>query len=68
MDTEGQPMSLHCGNRYALSCRKPLAGFTIYSWMVRIWVFVITNALMVINGLVGFAIVMRHRRRGRQES
>lgn len=39
------------------------AGFTIYSWLVHNWVFVVTNALMVVNALVGFAITMRYRRR-----
>lgn len=40
-------------------------GFTIYSILVRNWVFVVTNALMVVNGLLGYAITIRHRRRGR---
>lgn len=42
-------------------------GFTIYSWLVRNWVFVVTNSLMLLNGLLGFAIVLRHRRRVQQE-
>lgn len=41
------------------------AGFTIYSVLVRNWVFVVTNALMVLNGLLGMLIVRRHRRRER---
>lgn len=41
------------------------AGFTIYSVLVRNWVFVVTNALMVLNGLLGILIVRRHRRRER---
>ncbi len=40
-------------------------GFTIYSILVRNWVFVVTNALMVVNALLGYAITIRHRRRGR---
>ena len=40
-------------------------GFTIYSILIHSWVFVITNALMVMNGLLGYAITIRHRRRGR---
>lgn len=40
-------------------------GFTIYSVLVHNWVFSVTNGLMVLNGLVGYAITMRHRRRGR---
>lgn len=38
-------------------------GFLIYSMLVRNWVFVVTNALMVVNGLLGYAITARHRRR-----
>lgn len=40
-------------------------GFTAYSWLVRNWVFVVTNGLMLANALVGYGIVLRHRRRGR---
>ena len=38
-------------------------GFTVYSVLVNNWVFVVTNALMLVNALIGFAIVLRHRRR-----
>ncbi len=38
-------------------------GFTTYSWLVGNWVFVVTNALILANSLVGMAIVLRHRRR-----
>ena len=41
-------------------------GFTAYSFLVRNWVFVITNALMLLNGLAGYAITLRHRRRARR--
>ena len=37
-------------------------GFTLYSVLVRNWVFVTTNALLLVNGLVGYAIVRHHRR------
>jgi sulfite exporter TauE/SafE len=37
-------------------------GFTVYSVLVRNWVFVVTNALMMVNALIGYAIVMHHRR------
>ena len=37
-------------------------GFTIYSVLVKNWVFVVTNALMVLNGLLGYAITLRHKR------
>jgi uncharacterized protein with PQ loop repeat len=38
-------------------------GFTVYSWLVGNMVFVVTNALMLLNALIGFGIVLRHRRR-----
>ncbi len=38
-------------------------GFTIYSWLVDNWVFVVTNSLMLLNGLAGLVIVLHHRRR-----
>ena len=40
-------------------------GFTVYSWLVNNWVFVVTNSLMLANGLLGLLIVFRHRRRER---
>jgi MtN3 and saliva related transmembrane protein len=41
-------------------------GFTLYSWLVGNWVFVITNLLMLINGLIGLGIVLYHRKRERR--
>jgi uncharacterized protein with PQ loop repeat len=41
------------------------AGFTTYSWLVGNWVFVVTNALMLLNGVLGLLIVLHHRRRAR---
>jgi MtN3 and saliva related transmembrane protein len=38
-------------------------GFTLYSLLVADWVFVVTNALMRMNGLLGFFILARNRRR-----
>ena len=43
-------------------------GFTIYSWLVNNWVFVVTNSLMLLNGLAGLAIVIHHRRRRERTS
>jgi MtN3 and saliva related transmembrane protein len=40
-------------------------GFTVYSWLVSNWVFVVTNSLMLVNGLLGLLIVLHHRRRKR---
>ncbi|HMF57421.1 MAG TPA: SemiSWEET family transporter [Pyrinomonadaceae bacterium] len=37
-------------------------GFTIYSWLVHNWVFVVTNAVMLLNGLAGFIITLYYRR------
>lgn len=39
------------------------AGFTIYSVFVHNWVFVVTNALMVLNALIGFGITKHQKRR-----
>jgi uncharacterized protein with PQ loop repeat len=44
------------------------AGFTAYSLLVRNWVFVVTNSLMLINGLLGLFIVLHHRRKKRAEA
>jgi MtN3 and saliva related transmembrane protein len=41
------------------------AGFTVYSVLVRNWVFVVTNALILVNAVLGVLIVRRHRRQGR---
>src|SRR5919202_254855 len=41
-------------------------GFTAYSLLVRNWVFVVTNSLMLLNGLLGLGIVLYHRRRRRR--
>lgn len=38
-------------------------GFTIYSVLVHNWVFVVTNALMLVNGLAGFWITRRQKKR-----
>lgn len=38
------------------------AGFTVYSILLRNWVFAVTNGIMVLNGLAGWAITARFRR------
>jgi MtN3 and saliva related transmembrane protein len=43
-------------------------GFTVYSWLVNNWVFVVTNSLMLVNGLVGGVILIRNRRRRRRRA
>jgi uncharacterized protein with PQ loop repeat len=41
------------------------SGFTLYSVLVKDWVFVVTNALMLANGLFGQLVLARNRRRQR---
>lgn len=38
-------------------------GFTLYSWLLHNWVFVVTNAVMLLNALVGLGLVLWHQRR-----
>lgn len=40
-------------------------GFTVYSWLVNNWVFVVTNSIMLLGGMIGLGIVLHHRRRER---
>ena len=39
-------------------------GFLIYSVLVKNWVFVVTNALMMLNALVGYGLTFVQRKRG----
>jgi len=43
-------------------------GFTVYSWLVRNWVFVVTNALLLVAGITGFLITLHYRRRAHPRS
>ncbi len=36
-------------------------GFTIYSWLVQNWVFVVTNSLLLLSAFIGLGIVLYHR-------
>lgn len=36
-------------------------GFTIYSWQLGNWVFVVTNFLMLLSAVAGLGIVLWHR-------
>lgn len=38
-------------------------GFTVYSWMLGSWIFVVTNLLMLLNAAAGYWVLMRNRRR-----
>ena len=44
------------------------AGFTIYSWLVHNWVFVVTNSLMLLNAMIGYAITFRQKKIARSDS
>lgn len=58
--TEGVSIWLFVGQTAAST------GFTVYSLLVKDWVFVVTNALMLVNGLLGYLILARNRRRQRR--
>jgi MtN3 and saliva related transmembrane protein len=36
-------------------------GFIVYSWLVHNWVFVVTNALLLVAGVAGFLITWHYR-------
>ena len=44
------------------------AGFTVYSWLVGSWVFVVTNLLMLVSAFVGLGLMIQQRRRARPTS
>lgn len=44
------------------------AGFTTYSALVRDWVFVVTNAILLVSAAVGFGIFLHHRRADRRRA
>jgi MtN3 and saliva related transmembrane protein len=37
-------------------------GFTVYSWLLKNWVFVVTNLLMLLSAFIGLGIVLHQRR------
>lgn len=45
-------------------------GFTIYSYLVKNWVFTITNGILVINNMLGiclyFYFLKKNKKRGNQ--
>ena len=43
-------------------------GFTIYSALVDNWVFVVTNAMMLVFAIAGFVIVKSHRRKSARQN
>ena len=38
-------------------------GFTVYSYLVGNWVFIVTNGLLVINAVIGVALYFYFRRK-----
>ena len=41
-------------------------GFVVYSWLLRDWVFVATNAVMLATAVLGQCIYLRNRRKERR--
>ena len=44
------------------------AGFILYSWLLQNWVFVVTNALILVTAVVGEIIYLRNRRTTKKPS
>jgi uncharacterized protein with PQ loop repeat len=42
-------------------------GFTIYSYLISNWVFVVTNSLMLLNGVLGLGLTLYHRKNGNSQ-
>jgi len=55
--TEGISIWLFLGQTAAST------GFTVYSVLQEEWVFVVTNSLLLVSGLLGYAVLMRNRKR-----
>jgi MtN3 and saliva related transmembrane protein len=55
---EGVSMWLYIGQVAAS------AGFTLYSVLLENWVFIVTNALLMMSALAGLYILLVHCRRG----
>ena len=39
------------------------AGFVVYSWLLRNWVFIITNSLILLTAIAGQLVFLRAQRR-----
>lgn len=39
------------------------AGFVVYSWLLKNWVFVVTNSLLLATAALGQWVFMRNKRR-----
>lgn len=45
------------------------AGFAVYSWLLKNWVFVFTNLVMLVNAFIGLGVVYyQKQRRARKTS
>ncbi|RPE79961.1 hypothetical protein [Vulcaniibacterium tengchongense] len=40
-------------------------GFVVYSWMLRNWVFIVTNSLILLTAVAGQLVLWRARRQCR---
>ena len=40
-------------------------GFTVYSFLIGSWVFVVTNGLLTLNNIAGICLYFYFRRRGK---
>lgn len=40
-------------------------GFLIYSVLLKSWVFIVTNALMLLSAMIGLSLVVVHRRKAK---
>lgn len=43
-------------------------GFTLYSWLVHNWVFVVTNGLLLVSAIVGAVMTARFRKQAEQSA
>jgi hypothetical protein len=59
-DSEGVSKWLFAGQLLAS------LGFSIYSYLLENWVFLVTNLLLVLNALLGQWVTLRNRRRAKQ--
>ena len=56
--TEGASLWLFVGQTLAS------IGFVVYSIMVKNWVFIATNGLILTTSIIGFVLQVRRKRRG----
>lgn len=61
-DTKGVSRWLFIGQTTAST------GFLVYSWVLDNWVFVATNALLLVTAAVGQTLFWRNRRREEREN